>query len=56
MSTKFAEMMIPLTFLWYGKIFVLVAVAILEEVAWHLQIFNSCFYQVSESCPMGLLF
>ena len=25
--------------------------AILEEVAWHLQICNSCFYQVSESWP-----
>ena len=33
----------PLTFLWYGLICVLVAVAILEEVAWHLHICNSCF-------------
>ena len=31
-------------------------VAVLEEVAWHLQIRNSCFYQVSESWPMGFLF
>ena len=32
--------------------------AILEEVVWYLQICNtsSCFYQVSESWPMGLLF
>ena len=30
--------------------------AILEEVAWHLQICNSCFYQVSKSWPMGLLY
>ena len=29
--------------------------AILEEIAWHLQICNSCFYQVSELWPMGLL-
>ena len=34
---------------------VLVAVAILK-VAWHLQICNNCFYQVSELWPMGLLF
>ena len=50
--TKFVQMKIlgrPLTFLRYGQINVLVAVAILEEVEWHLQICNSCFYQVSES-------
>ena len=45
-----------MTFLWYGQIGVLVAVAVLEEVAWHVHISNSCFYQVSESWPMGLLF
>ena len=38
------------------QICVLVAVAMLEEVAWYLQICNSCFYQMSESWPMGLLF
>ena len=32
------------------------AVTILKEVVWYLQICNSCFYQVSESWPMGLLF
>ena len=26
-----------------------------KNVAWHLQISNSCFYQVSELWPMGLL-
>ena len=30
------------------------AVAILEDFAWHLQICNGRFAQVSESCPMGL--
>ena len=37
-STKFVEMMIlgwPLIVLWYGEICI-AAVAILEEVAWHL--------------------
>ena len=45
-STKFVQMMIlgwPLAILRYGQSFVLVAVAILEEAAWHLQICNSCF-------------
>ena len=54
-STKFVQMMIlgwPLTFLQYGQICILVAVAILEEVAWYLQICNGCFYQVAH----GLLF
>ena len=48
-----------MSFLWYDQICVLVAVAILEKVAWHFQICNSCFYQVresDESWPMGLLF
>ena len=27
-----------------------------KYVAWHLQISNTCFYQVSELWPMGLLF
>ena len=57
-STKFVKMMRlvwPLTFLWYGQICVPVAVAILKNVAWHLQICNGCFYQVSELWPMGLL-
>ena len=52
-STKFVEMMIlkgPLT-LWYSQISVLVAVAIPEEIAWHLQLCKSCFYQVSKSGP-----
>ena len=59
MSTKFVEMTILgwlLTFLWYGQICVLVAVAILEENAWHLQICNSFCYQVSESWSMSLWF
>ena len=58
-STKFVQMMIlgwPLTFLRYAQMCVLVAVAILEEVAWCLQICNNCFYQVGELWPMGLLF
>ena len=46
----------PFTFLRYGQICDLVAVALLEEVTWYLQICKSCFYQVSESQPMGLLF
>ena len=33
-----------------------VAEATLEEVAWHLQICNCCFYQVSESWPMVFSF
>ena len=56
---SFFEMMIlgwSWTVLWYDQICVLVAVAILEEVAWHLQICNSYFYQVSKSWPIGLLF
>ena len=50
-STKFVQMMIlgwPLTFLWYGQICVLLAVPVLEEVAWYLQICNSCVYQMSK--------
>ena len=47
---------LSLTFLWYGQICVLIAVAILIEVPWHLQMCNSCFYQVSKSCHVGLLF
>ena len=47
---------LPLTFLRCGQICVLVAVAVLEEVAWQLQVCNSCFYQVSELWFMGLLF
>ena len=47
---------LPMTFLRYGQMCVLVAVAILGEVAWQLQICNSCFYQVNELWPMGLLF
>ena len=43
-------------FLRYGQICVLVAVAIMEDVAWHLQICNTCFYTMSESWLMGLLF
>ena len=30
--------------------------AILKEIAWHLQICNSFFYQVSKSWPMGIFF
>ena len=39
----------------YGQIFVLLAVVILEEVALHLQIYNSYFYQMSELWPMSPL-
>ena len=46
----------PLTFLMYGQICVLVVVAILEKVAWHSQICNSCFYPVNKLWPIGLLF
>ena len=41
-----------MTFDRYCQICVLVAV----EVKWHLQICNSCFYQVSESWLMVLLY
>ena len=40
----------------YDQICVQGAVAILIKIAWHLQICNSCFYQVSEPWPIGLLF
>ena len=45
-----------MTFLWYGQICVVVVVAILEEVAWLLQICNNFFYQMSKSLPVDLLF
>ena len=41
----------PFTFFMVCQICVLVAVAILEEVTWHLQTCNSWFYKVSESWP-----
>ena len=50
------KMVKSLTFSRYGQNCVLVAVAILEESAWNLQISNSCFYQVSELWSIGLLF
>ena len=58
-STEFIQMMILgwlLSFVRYGQICVLVAVATLEEVVWYLQICNSCFcYQMNKLWPMSLL-
>ena len=57
-SNKFIQMIIKVSVYLFTvwSICVQVAVASLEEVAWHLQICSSCFYQVSESWLMGLLF
>ena len=48
--------MARMTFDLFMVICVPVAVAIQEECCMHLQICNSCYYQVSEWCPMGLSF
>ena len=45
-----------MTFLQCGQIYVLIAIAIMEEVPKYLQICNSCFYQVSKLWCIGLLF
>ena len=49
--------MVTFDLLRHGQIFVRITVAIQwKDVAWHLQICNGCFTQVSELWPMGLLF